>query len=56
MKDIWQGPKYASCGISNSAEKMIININKLYFFFSLRVFFHEHSRITGLQGKGEGIS
>ena len=26
------------------------------FFFSIRVFFHEHSRITGLQGKGEGIS
>ena len=25
-------------------------------FFSIRVFFHEHSRITGLQGKGEGIS
>ena len=27
-----------------------------FFFFSIRVFFHEHSRITGLQGKGEGIS
>ena len=26
------------------------------FFFSMWVFFHEHSRITGLQGKGEGIS
>ena len=26
-------------------------------FFSIRVFFHYHSRITGgLQGKGEGIS
>ena len=25
-------------------------------FFSMWVFFHEHSRITGLQGKGEGIS
>ena len=25
-------------------------------FFSIWVFFHEHSRITGLQGKGEGIS
>ena len=24
------------------------------FFFSIWVFFHEHSRITGLQGKGEG--
>ena len=25
-------------------------------FFSIWVFFYEHSRITGLQGKGEGIS
>ena len=24
-------------------------------FFSIGVFFHNHSRITGLQGKGEGI-
>ena len=28
----------------------------MFFFFSMWVFFHEHSRITGLQGKGEGIS
>ena len=28
--------------------------HKLYFFF-IWVFFHEHSRITGLQGKEEGI-
>ena len=28
----------------------------IFFFFSMWVFFHEHSRITGLQGKGEGIS
>ena len=27
-----------------------------FFFFSIWVFFHEHSRITGLQGKGEGFS
>ena len=26
------------------------------FFFSIWIFFQEHSRITGLQGKGEGIS
>ena len=25
------------------------------YFFSIWVFFHEHSRITGLQGKGENI-
>ena len=28
----------------------------IIFFFSIWVFSHEHSRITGLQGKGEGIS
>ena len=28
----------------------------IYIFFSIWVFFHEHSRITGLQEKGEGIS
>ena len=27
-----------------------------FFFFSKWVFFHEHSRMTGLQGKGEDIS
>ena len=27
-----------------------------FSFFSMWVFFHEHSRITGLQGKREGIS
>ena len=27
-----------------------------FFFFSIWVFFHDHSRITGLQRKGEGIS
>ena len=26
-----------------------------FIFFSIWLFFHEHSRITGLQGKGEGI-
>ena len=27
-----------------------------YFVLSIWVFFHEHSRITGLHGKGESIS
>ena len=27
-----------------------------FVFFTISVFFHEHSRITGLQGKGECIS
>ena len=28
----------------------------MHVFFSVWVFFHDHSRITGLQGKGEVIS
>ena len=28
---------------------------KDFFFFSIWVFFHEHSRFTGQQGKGKGI-
>ena len=28
----------------------------IYIYFFIRVLFHEHSRITGLQRKGEGIS
>ena len=27
----------------------------VFFFFSILVFFHEHSQFTGQQGKGEGI-
>ena len=34
----------------------VTNSWQYVFFFSIWVFFHEHSRITGLQGKGEGIS
>ena len=45
----------ASCGIwvtgLNSDGKIIG-----CFFFSIWVFFHEHSRVTGLQGMGEDIS
>ena len=30
--------------------------NEIFFFFSIWVFFHNHSWIKGLQRKGEGIS
>ena len=42
------------CYISNVDSFEVFK--KRVFFFSMWVFFHEHSRITGLQGKGEGIS
>ena len=32
-----------------------IHKSDIFFFFSIWVFFHEHSRFTGQQGKGEGI-
>ena len=34
----------------------LVRIHPLWFFFSIWVFFHEHSRFTGQQGKGEAIS
>ena len=33
-----------------------MTIQQRFFFFLSGFFFHEHSRITELQGKGEGIS
>ena len=38
--------------------KRVISLEHITFFlfFFIWVFFHVHSRITGLQGKGEGIS
>ena len=30
-------------------------VHSFFVFFSIWVFFHEHSRFTGQQGKGEGI-
>ena len=36
---------------------MQINVMKnIFFFFAIWVSFHEHSRITGQQGKGKDIS
>ena len=42
---------------SDASSFLCYQVRKLRnFLFSMSVFFHEHSRITGLQGKGEGIS
>ena len=49
---------------SNTAIKLVGGANEtighipyfFFFFFLSGFFFHEHSRITALQGKGEGIS
>ena len=38
-----------------SLKSFILETKKKYFF-SIWVFSHDHSRITGLQGKGKGIS
>ena len=35
---------------------MFFKLCDFFYFFSVWIFFHEHLRITGLQGKGEGIS
>ena len=34
----------------------VIFLSNVLFFFSIGVFFHNYSRITGLPGEGEGIS
>ena len=52
---------YKMCFLSTirSKQTFITNVYvNFYFFifFSIGVFFHNHSRFTGLQGKGEGIS
>ena len=51
--EIWWGPEHASGYIPYSVHMEVFNE---IFFFSIWVFFHDYSRITGLQGKGEGIS
>ena len=43
---------YISLHVSYCTEKAPL----VFFVFSIWVFFHEHSRIIGLQEKGEGIS
>ena len=35
---------------------VVVFLTSIFLFFFYVGFFHEHSRITGLQGKGEGIS
>ena len=42
--------------ICNKSDFFLLYTIYVWFFFSIWVFFHKHSRITGLQGKGEGIS
>ena len=54
-------PKWVRQGVKLSRNKrnpsrMIPMLSlKMSFFFHLGFLFHEHSQITGLQGKGEGI-
>ena len=42
-------------GLGNSKSSLKINHLENNSFFSIYVFFHEHSRFIGQQGKGEGI-
>ena len=44
--------------ISNYGQAPALKVGCIFkiFFFSIWIFFHEHSRITGPQGKGKGIS
>ena len=61
LKDTLQ---FVYCIVCISKVKMIESTEEIFasgkqlwrFFFSVWVFFHDHLRITGLQGKGMGIS
>ena len=50
--------KYIKAKIKSYGDKVNKNFQGFFFvcLFSIWVFFNDHSRITGLQGKGEGIS
>ena len=54
FKAMWQCRKEF---LKGTAQKMKFSIIDFFskFFFSILVFFHEHSRFTGQQGKGEGL-
>ena len=48
--------KFSSWSPTLLKQNSIVVVFLWIFFFSIGVFFHNYSRITGLQGKGEGIS
>ena len=41
--------------ISKKHKMVCTTLYMFFFFFSIWVLFHKHSRFTGQQGKGEGI-
>ena len=47
---------WSQVSFSKKLSFTVINICGLFFFLPIWVFFYEHSRITGPQGMGEGIS
>ena len=47
---------FYSVAKANLKDTIKVSPVQFFFFFSVWVFFHGHSRITGIQGKGEGIS
>ena len=56
MKDSFICKLQTSCRqLKQAHQKIAYRINLFIIIFSIWVFFHEHSQITGLQGKGEGF-
>ena len=54
--NLYQSSKYRNKLQYQQKASKVINYEDIYiYFFSIGVFFHEHSRSTGQQGKGEGI-
>ena len=54
MNEEWLGKHIIQCFRHLTYHTCVSNM--AFFFFSVWVFFHEHSQFTGLQGKGEAIS
>ena len=55
---VWKSEKKEALHLNLEGVVLVHDLRKyiyIYIYFSIWVFFHEHSRITGLQGKGEGI-
>ena len=56
QKNLWDMFKINKKDTRTTSDVILVSYYIIVIFFSIWVFFHNHSRITGLQGKGEDIS
>ena len=46
-------PKISKTNTKRRFQRKVFASRDIHFFFTVRVFFHEHCRLTGQQGRGE---